>query len=131
MQATSSTTARNSFQQSQQENHEDHSAQNSKQENYASLNTSSNMNEKRGEDNEGSASGKETTKKPAMVSKPVAIKLEVIFSEVTKNQTTPMPISPRGIKPIPRLQLLEVVQNPKSPRSPRADQTRNAVENML
>ena len=66
-----------------------------------------------------------------MVSKPVAIKLEVISSEATKNQTTPMPISPRGIKPIPRLQLPEVVQNPKSPRSPRADQMHNAVENRL
>ena len=131
MQATSSTTARNSFQQSQQENHEDHSAQNSKQENYAGLNTSSTMNEKRGGDNEAPDSGKETTKKPAMVSKPVAIKLEVISSEATKNQTTPMPISPRGIKPIPRLQLPEVVQNPKSPRSPRADQMHNAVENRL
>ena len=120
MQAHSVQTQKNSYQQSQQETHEDDSKQDREQTNHFSLNTSANLNGTSDSNNDGSASDKKNEKKPMMVSKPVPIKLEGIASEVPKNQATP--ISPRGIKPIPRLQLPETRQNPKSPRSPRTEE---------
>ncbi len=128
MQATSSNTAQNSYQQSQQDTQEDNPSPNREQAKHSNLNTSVKNNSTKGEENDGVASDKEPAKKPVMASKPVKINLDVITSEVEKNQKTPTPISPRGAKPIPRLQLPETGQNPKSPRSPRSDQPRNVAE---
>ena len=134
MQATSSPSTKSSYQQSQQEAHEDDATKNQAQANHSSLNTSADMNGENGRDNDGSNSSKDTDKKPIMVTKPISIKLEGMSSEVMKNQVTPAPtlipapISPRGVKPIPRLPLPDAGKNPKSPRSPRTDQPRNGAE---
>jgi hypothetical protein len=128
MQATPSNTAQNSYQQSQQDTQEDNPSQNREQANHSNLNASVKNNSTQGGDNDGVASNKEPAKKPVMASKPVKTSLDVITSKVEKNQKTPTPISPRGFKPIPRLQLPETGQNPKSPRSPRGDQPRNVAE---
>ena len=148
MQATSSPSAKSSYQQSQQEAHEDDATKNQAQANHSSLNTSADMNGESGRDNDGSNSSKNNDKKPIMVTNPISIKLEGMSSEVMKNQVTPTstqtptstptptptqtliptPISPRGVKPIPRLPLPDAGKNPKSPRSPRTDQPRNGAE---
>jgi hypothetical protein len=128
MQATSSNTAQNSYQKSQQDTQEDNPSQNREQTKHSNLNASVKNNSTKGEENDGVASDEKLAKKPVMASKPVKINLDVITSEVEKNQKTPTPISPRGAKPIPRLQLPETGQNPKSPRSPRSDQPRNVAE---
>jgi hypothetical protein len=128
MQATPFNTSQNSYQQSQRDTPEDNPSQNREQAKHSNLNTSVKNNSTKGEENDGVASDEKPAKKPVMASKPVKINLDVITSEVEKNQKTPTPISPRGAKPIPRLQLPETGQNPKSPRSPRSDQPRNVAE---
>lgn len=130
MQATPSNTGQNSYQQSQQATQEENPSQNREQAKHSNLNTSVKNNSTKGGENDGVASDEKPAKKPVMASKPVKISLDVITSEVEKNQKTPTPISPRGVKPIPRLQLPETGQNPKSPRSPRSDQPRNIAESV-
>ena len=130
MQATPSNTAQNPYQQSQQDTQEDNPTQNREQANHSNLNASVKNNSTQGGDNDGLASDKTPAKKPVMVSKPVKTTLDVITFEAENNQKTPAPISPRGPKPIPRLQLPVNGQNPKSPRSPRSDQPRNIAESV-
>lgn len=128
MQATLSNTAQNSYQQSQQDTQKENPSQNREQAKHFNLNASVKNNSTKGEENDGVASDEKPAKNPVMASKPVKINMDFITSEVEKNQKTPTPISPRGAKPIPRLQLPETGQNPKSPRSPRSDQPRNVAE---
>jgi hypothetical protein len=130
MQATPSNTAQNPYQQSQQDTQEENPSQNREQANHSNLNASVKNNSTQGGDNDGLASDKTPAKKPVMVSKPVKTTLDVSTSEVENNRKPPAPISPRGPKPIPRLQLPVTGQNPKSPRSPRSDQSRNIAESV-
>ena len=129
MQATSSNNSQPSYEQKQQETHQDDSSQNREQAKHSSLTTQVNKHSMADGDNGVSAPDDKSIKIPLMTPKPLKIPLGVIISDTKQKGTTPSPISPRGTKPLPRLQIPEAGHKEKSPRSPRAELPRNIAEN--